>query len=84
MSVCLCPVPRSGVRRCRALAIVAETGAMNCGREVQLAELLRAAVVDGVDNAAERDALEFDPAGFVVALRAAGWRIDAPRRKRAV
>lgn len=75
MSVCLCPVPRSGARRCRAIVVQSESGALSCGRETQLAELLRAAVADGVED---RAALELDAAGFVAALRAAGWTLKAP------
>ena len=78
MSICLCKQKAEGPRRCRA-TVLAEGDELRCAHEVALATILRTAIVDGVES---RDAIECDAPGFVAALRAAGWRIEPPRKAR--
>ena len=78
MSICLCNAKtRSGGHRCRAVQVHPESGAMTCGRASELLALLRASVADGCENVGD---LEFDVPGLVRSLRAAGWRVEPPRR----
>jgi len=80
MNVCLCKRPKNAPPRCRDPQVGVKDGNLRCGTTSALATVLaNCALVAGAPEPTAEDA----GAGAIVqAMRAAGWRVEPPRKVR--
>lgn len=83
MSVCVCEKKdRQGNHKCRAVKVEPESGAMTCGRAVELLGAIRESIADVAgkpagDGLLRVDTLQIDGRALIARLRALGWTVRA-------